>query len=149
MVAEMIPNAGYHILTNSLEVAMKLAQKSNPVVELIGGLVSRTNMATVGREAKRFVRDDDAEIAFICPDGLSDEGMLISDNIAEGEIKNSVTEQSRPRFTIALIDSSKYHRNDGTCIGHIRQMNAIISDTTLPESVMETKDNANVNFITA
>lgn len=150
LIAEMIPDAGYHILTNGIEVAAKLVQKSNPIVELIGGLVSRTNVATVGKDAMRSMRYyGDAEMAFICPDGLSDDGKLMGDNIAESEIKASISMLSYPRFTIALIDSSKYHKDNGVKIATIRQMNTIISDTTLPESVMETKDNANVNFITA
>ena len=92
---------------------------------------------------------DDAEMAFICPDGLSDDGKLMGDNIAESEIKASVSMLSYPRFTIALIDSSKYHKDNGVKIATIRQMNTIISDTTLPESVIENKLDSDVNLITA
>ena len=149
MIAEMIPDARYHILTNGIEVAAKLIQKSNPIVELIGGLVSRMNAATVGKDTMRFMMDDDAEMAFICPDGLSDTGQLMGDNIAESEIKCSASMHFHHRFTIALIDSSRYHKDSGVEIATICQMNTIISDTTLPESVVENKLDSDVNLITA
>lgn len=92
------------VITNSLPFTTLLTRMGIRCI-LSGGEYSESDKILVGRDAERFLRSVNPDIAFLACDGISQDGMVTVKDERTAEIVRIGFEQSKQR--IILSDASK------------------------------------------
>lgn len=93
------------IVTNSLRIAMQLAEQSAVDIVLLGGSVRRTSASTVGFPLELLQQFGRIDIAFLGASAMSAEQGLLERAYSEAETKRMMA--SVAERVIGLVDSSK------------------------------------------
>lgn len=117
------------ILTNGLKTAQELSSLPHKIY-CTGGLLLRNSSAYVGSYAERIVHEFNADLLFFSSRGVSEDGRITDDSAEETLLRRAMFEQSKKR--IYLCDSSKFGLLFCYNLCTIRQVDAIISNQTLP-----------------
>jgi DeoR/GlpR family transcriptional regulator of sugar metabolism len=108
LAEELARESGYTIVTNSFDVAMKIAgpgtQRSN-AVEVIGGQFGSDVPATYGARAVREIGDYRADLAILSPVGIHHLRGATSFDLAEAEIARAMI--GNADRVVILADHSK------------------------------------------
>ena len=146
-LASLIPDERLTITTTGPNVALELAKKNLPIINIVGGMLNRDNISVSGNQALRFLNDFNIDIAFIVPSGMSVNNGLTSGNYTECELKRLVVEKARK--VVVLMDTSKLDKILPYTFCNISDVDVIISDALLPNDIMTQALSANVEIITA
>ena len=87
----------------------------------------------IGREAEEAVKRFNADIMFFSCHGLSMEGMMSDPSVEEANLRQVMFTKSRQKFL--LCDSSKIGKTYFYDMGNVSELDGIISDQPLPESI--------------
>ncbi len=117
------------VMTNGFEVARELAQNSSNTVILIGGVVNNESSSVTGLLSERIIQELHNEKAFVSCSGFSLERGMTEVHLAEAQIKRKAIESSQQ--VIALIDSSKFGKEDLTPFARTNQITRLITDSGL------------------
>jgi DeoR/GlpR family transcriptional regulator of sugar metabolism len=132
------------VMTNGFEVARELAKNSSNTVILIGGVVNNDSSSVTGLLSEKIIAELHIEKAFFSCSGFSLERGMTEVHFAEAQLKRKAIESSQQ--VIALIDSSKFGKEDLTPFAHPDQITQLITDSELtPEWAAKLK-NAGVEF---
>jgi DeoR/GlpR family transcriptional regulator of sugar metabolism len=132
------------VMTNGFEVARELAQNSSNTVILIGGVVDNDSSSVTGLLSEKIIAEMYIEKAFFSCSGFSLERGMTEVHFAEAQLKRKAIESSRQ--VIALVDSTKFGKEDLTPFAHTDQIAHLISDSGLsPEWIKKLKQ-AGINF---
>ena len=93
-----------HVITNSVQFVLALS-KLEIKCSLTGGEYSKSERCLTGRDAENYLRSINTDIAFLSCDGISDDGMITSDDADRAEIVKIAFKNSARR--IFLAHSSK------------------------------------------
>ena len=104
-LCDSIPNIPLSIITNSPNIAVKLADKSFVNVMLCGGTLEKKNLSLYGSAAASSIEKLNIDIAFVTASGYSEQCGFTCGNDGEAIIKKLVCQ--RARKVAMLIDSSK------------------------------------------
>lgn len=132
------------IMTNGFEVARELAQNSSNTVVLIGGVVNNDSSSVTGLLSEQIIAEMHIEKAFFSCSGFSIERGMTEVHFAEAQLKRKAIESSRQ--VIALIDSTKFGKEDLTPFARADQITYLISDTNLLPEWIEKLKQAEINF---
>lgn len=130
-LASVIPDDTYNIITPGPNVSMKLIEKHNPIVTLIGGILNRDSISVTGDLSIESLALNDIDIAFIVPSGYSDKNGFSCGNYSECELKNYVIKNAKK--VIMLIDSSKYDKEFPYSFGKLSDVDVVITDSNFDE----------------
>ena len=144
-LAERLPDERLTITTTGLNIAMALINKSNPIVNLVGGMINRDNISISGNQALRFLADINLDIAFIVPSGLSLKDGFTSGNYPECELKRMVVEKARR--VVILMDTSKLDRSLPFTFCDLASVHTIVADDYLPDDITAAAEAAGVEII--
>lgn len=153
--ASLIPNncsLFINIGTTTEQVAMALRNKKNlltitnninvvnillgaPGIEVIvaGGVVRHTDGGVIGESAGDFIRQFKVDFAVIGVSGIEMDGSLLDFDYREVKVAQAIIENSR--HTILVADSMKYERRAPIRMGHISQINTLVTDQPLPDEL--------------
>ncbi len=121
------------VVTNNLEILILLSE-TDIVLHSSGGTVSRKNPnCLIGYPAQKTFEGIFADIAFFSTHSLSDEGVLSDCTEEEIHVRNSMLKNSVKK--VFLCDSSKFGTRSSFIQCTISDVDEIISDTELPESL--------------
>ncbi len=132
------------VMTNGFEVARELAQNSSNTVILIGGVVNNDSSSVTGLLSEQIIAEMHIEKSFFSCSGFSFERGMTEVHFAEAQLKRKAIESSRQ--VIALVDSSKFGKDDLTPFAHTDQIAQLISDTGLSPEWREKLKQAGINF---
>lgn len=144
-LASMLPDERLTITTTGPNIALELAKKNLPIINIVGGMLNRDNISVSGNQAVRFLNDFNIDIAFIVPSGISAHNGLTSGNYTECELKKLVIEKARK--IVVLMDMSKLDKILPYTFCYIKDIDVIISDRPLPEDVASEAVKNNVEII--
>ncbi len=114
------------VVTNGLDVARFLAQNPTNTVILIGGILSEDGSSVTGLLSQQIIRDLHTQKAFVSCSGFSLERGMTERQIEEAQLKREALESAR--LVAALVDSSKFGREDLTPFARIEQISRLYTD---------------------
>ena len=132
------------VMTNGFETARELAQDSSNTVILIGGVVNNDSYSVTGLLSEQIIAEMHIEKAFFSCSGFSLERGMTEVHFAEAQLKRKAIESSRQ--VIALIDSTKFGRDDLTPFARANQITHLISDLKLSPEWIEKIQQAGINY---
>lgn len=120
------------VITSGAKTAVALAELQIPVY-CTGGRMRTNSFSYVGREAEEMVERFNADAVFFSCHGLSADGRMSDLSVEEASLRRVMLRKSRKKYL--LCDSSKFDKVYFYDMGDISELDAVISDKTLPESM--------------
>lgn len=125
-LAKIVPDLNLSLLTSAPNVALELVQRYNPTVNLLGGVLSRANLAVSGVQSFETVKNFNIDTAFVVPSAFSIEGGFSCGNQGECELKRAIIRKARRK--LILIDSSKFDKNLPFTFSKLSEVDLVITD---------------------
>ena len=122
------------VITSGAKTALMLAE-ANIRTFCTGGKMIIHSYSYVGEQAETFIRNFIADILFFSCHGLDEYGRMTDNAIEEANLRKVMFEHSKRK--ILLCDSSKVGKTCFYNMGNICDIDGIISETDLPESIMD------------
>ena len=132
------------VVTNGFEVARELAQDSSNNVILIGGVVNNDSSYVTGLLSERIIEEFHIQKAFLSCSGFSLERGMTEVLLAEAQIKRKAIESSQQLF--ALVDSSKFGKEDLTPFARPEKITRLFTDIGLAPEWITQLEQAAVEF---
>ena len=132
------------VMTNGFEVARELAQNTTNTVILLGGVVNNESSSVTGLLSERIIEELHIQKAFLSCSGFSLERGLTEVLLSEAQIKRKAIESSQQLF--ALIDSSKFGKEDLTSFARPEKINRLFTDHQLTSEWADRLKGAGVPF---
>lgn len=132
------------VMTNGFEVARELAQNSTNTVILIGGVVNNDSSSVTGLLSEQIIADMHVEKAFFSCSGFSVERGMTEVHFEEAQLKRKAIESSKQ--VIALVDSSKFGKEDLTPFARPTQIAHLFTDAGITGEWQNRLHTANIPF---
>ncbi|HEY0817039.1 MAG TPA: DeoR/GlpR family DNA-binding transcription regulator [Pseudonocardia sp.] len=130
-LADLIPaDRQLTVFTNTLPIALALANKPNITVYTLGGRVRSRTLAEVDNWAARTLSEINVDVAFLGTNGISLDRGLTTPDPAEAAIKHLMIGCARRR--ILLSDHSKIGHVSTYKYGDLADVDLLITDTGVP-----------------
>lgn len=120
------------VITSGSKTAVSLAEH-NVRTFCTGGQMIIHSYSYVGEQAERFVRGLNADILFFSCRGLTEDGKMTDQSIEEANLRRVMFESSKRKYL--LCDSSKIGKLCFYNMGSVDEIDGIISEKPLPESL--------------
>ena len=122
------------VITSGAKTAMALAELQIPVFST-GGRMRTNSFSYIGKEAEDAVRRYNADIMFFSCHGLSDKGMMSDPSVEECHLRQVMMQKAKKKYL--LCDSSKLGKIFFYDMGDVSELDGVISDQPLPQSILE------------
>ena len=133
------------VMTNGFEVARELAQNSTNTVILIGGVVNNESSSVTGLLSEHIIEELKIQKAFLSCSGFSLERGMTEVHLAEAQLKRKMAESSQRLF--ALVDSSKFGKEDLTSFARPEKINRLFTDKHLSSEWAERLRQAGIECV--
>lgn len=117
------------VVTNGLDSARLLAKNPSNSVFLIGGILHQDGSSVTGLVSEQIIRELHTQKAFVSCSGFSLERGMTEVHFEEAQLKRKAIESTAQ--LIALIDSSKFGKEDLTSFANARQITRLFTDPGL------------------
>ncbi|MGD0878712.1 MAG: DeoR/GlpR family DNA-binding transcription regulator [Anaerolineales bacterium] len=117
------------IVTNGIDVARLLAREPTNTVILLGGVINLEGSSITGLFNEQIIQELHIQKAFVSCSGFTIEHGMTEVHLAEAQIKRKAIESANQ--VIALIDSSKFGKEDLTSFARPEQISCLYTDTGL------------------
>ena len=125
----LLEKRGLRVVTNNLHVISALAGKSDIELAIAGGDVRQRDLAVVGAAATSFISKFEVDVSILGVVGISESGDILDFSANEEFLTQAII--SIGRKTIIVADHTKFGRPALAKVAHIRQVDSIISDSSL------------------
>jgi DeoR/GlpR family transcriptional regulator of sugar metabolism len=132
------------VVTNGFEVARELAQNTSNTVILIGGVVNNNSSSVTGLLSERIIEELNIQKAFLSCSGFSLERGMTEILLSEAQIKRKVIGSSQILY--ALVDSSKFGKEDLTPFARSTQIAHLFTDSSISSEWKTRLHTANIPF---
>lgn len=139
--------AGKHrlrVITNGFEAARELAINLSNTVILIGGVVNPDRSSVTGLQSEQIITELHVDKTFVSSSGFSLNRGLTEVNLSEAQLKRKALESAHQ--VIAMIDSSKFGKEDLTPFARPGQITHLITDSGLMPDWIEKLTEAGIEF---
>ncbi len=134
-VAKELPDIPLTVLTNSLKVAMELANRDKIEVFSIGGILRPSSLSFVGPLAEQNLEQFHVNKAFISCKGIHTEYGISESHAFQALVKRKMIEIADMVFVLA--DHSKVQIRDFTLAASLDEIDVLITDRETEESFIE------------
>jgi DeoR/GlpR family transcriptional regulator of sugar metabolism len=117
------------VVTSGAKTAVALAE-ANIRTFCTGGQMLIHSFSYVGEQAENCIRSFNADICFFSCHGLTDAGYMTDLSVEEANLRKIMFRFAKQK--ILLCDSSKFGKTCFYNIGHIRDIDGVISEKELP-----------------
>jgi DeoR/GlpR family transcriptional regulator of sugar metabolism len=132
------------VMTNGFEAACELAKNTTNTVILIGGIVDNESSSVTGLLSEHIIEELVIQKAFLSCSGFSLERGMTEVLLAEAQLKRKAIESSQELF--ALVDSSKFGKEDLTSFARPEKINRLFTDQRLSSDWLERLTQAGIEF---
>jgi len=108
-IARKLDNKKMTVITNDINIAYELKEKSAINVFVTGGKLSGEAMALYGPETQKSIESYNVDVAFIATSGITLTKGFTTSDIYGAEVKKSMIRAAREKIVVA--DSSKIGKN--------------------------------------
>ena len=126
-----------HILKNSIGIELIIA----------GGAVRRSDGGIIGVAAVDFINQFKVDNAVIGVSAIDEDGSLLDYDFREVQVAQAIIENAR--HVILVTDLLKLDRTAPVRLGHLSQINTIVTDGELPKKLQEMCDDHGVKVVIA
>ncbi len=126
---------GMLAITNNINVVNILSGTPNFEVIVAGGVVRSTDGGVVGEATVDFIKQFKVDYAVIGSSAIDEDGSLLDYDYREVKVAQAIIENARQ--TILVADSMKLERSAPVRIGHLTQMDFVVTDKPLPKKLQE------------
>ncbi|GLQ06101.1 DeoR/GlpR family DNA-binding transcription regulator [Sneathiella chinensis] len=126
---------GMLAITNNINVVNILSGTPNFEVIVAGGVVRPTDGGVVGEATVDFIKQFKVDYAIIGVSAIDEDGSLLDYDYREVKVAQAIIENAR--HTILVADSMKLERSAPVRIGHMTQMDYVVTDKPLPKRLQE------------
>ena len=144
LARELSDRQGLRVVTNGFEVARELADNPSNNVILIGGVVNNDSSSVTGLLSERIIEELRIEKAFLSCSGFSLERGMTEILLAEAQIKRKVIESSQVLY--ALVDSSKFGREDLTSFASPKRVTRLFTDAGISPDWVKRMQQTGIEF---
>lgn len=127
--AKRLPDSPLKVITNSIQVALELNNKTNIKIILTGGNITRNSLSLVGPATIQSIKNYHIDKAFFSCKGIDMEWGISDSNEQQAAVKRAAIEMSDK--TILMVDSSKVNKKSFVFIESINNLNYIITDNSI------------------
>jgi len=116
-----------------------------PDIEIVlaGGVVRHTDGGIVGEATVDFIRQFKVDLAIIGTSAIDADGSLLDYDYREVRVTQAIIENARR--TVLVADAMKFERTAPVRIAHLTQLDAIVTDQPLPDTLAAVCAEADVN----
>ncbi len=120
------------VITSGAKTAVALAE-ANIRTFCTGGQMKIHSFSYVGDSAAEFVKNINADILFFSCHGLNEKGMMTDRAVEEADLRKAMFRSCKKK--VLLCDSGKFGKTFFYNIGSVSQIDSVISEAPLPESI--------------
>ncbi|UXZ55402.1 DeoR/GlpR family transcriptional regulator [Halomonas sp. 7T] len=131
----LLEHQGLEIITNNLNVAAILQHKEDFTVIIAGGQVRSRDGGIIGEATIDFINQFKVDYGIIGISGIDEDGSLLEFDYQEVRVAQAIIANSRRVYLAA--DYSKFHRNPVVRQGKISQLDALFTDRSPPEAILQ------------
>lgn len=146
-LAAQLANRRLTIITGSLSVLDVLAGAPEVALILLGGEYVTEYRCVTGPFVEDALRDIRADHAFLGCSGVTDAGDIRDTTVSQAQIKRAILRASE-RSTL-LVDSAKFPGVGHAAVASISTLDAIITNSPLPDSVEELRRASGTELVVA
>lgn len=121
-------------ITNDLSIALNLSERSSNELYFAGGALDRANLSSDGLLTARMIAHFNVDVAFMSTSSFDLRGTSVPTD-AKLAVKRAIKDAAAR--TILASDSSKYGRVASLQALKLTDLDAIITDSALPDSAVE------------
>jgi DeoR family transcriptional regulator, glycerol-3-phosphate regulon repressor len=126
---------GLLVITNNINVANILQGYEQIEIIVAGGVVRHQDGGVVGEAAVDFIRQFKVDYAVIGTSAIDEDGTLLDFDYREVKVAQAIMNCARKSILVA--DSMKCERTAPVRIGHISQLDYLVTETEPPTRVRE------------
>ncbi|HUM08393.1 MAG TPA: DeoR/GlpR family DNA-binding transcription regulator [Acidocella sp.] len=119
------------VVTNSAQIACRLASRNNNRVFMTGGELGGDDAAAFGRGSIEFLKQFEVRCALISVAGINARGELVDFHLFEAEFSRAAMAQAEETWVIA--DQSKFGREAPVKVCELGMVHKIVTDAPPPE----------------
>jgi DeoR family transcriptional regulator of aga operon len=135
------------VVTASLKVSILLSGLVNTNVIQLGGTIRKNSVSVIGDYTSRFFDEITCSKVFLGVDGIDCEYGITNSNIEEAQLNKRMIEASIK--TIILADSSKFGKRGFGKICSLDEVDIIVTDSDITDSIASIIENAGIKLITS
>lgn len=133
-LARMLPDCHLAVITAAPNIALEIAmRKVKPSVIMLGGTLSRDEIAVSDPEALKHLQNLNIDTAFMAASGFDERGGFTVGNQLGALLKRAVVKQARK--VVMMLDSSKAGTLLPFTFARPENIDVLIGDGNLPESL--------------
>jgi len=143
-----LPDSPFHILSTSPNIALELAKKQFPSIELCGGSLNKSNLTLSGEPAVLMLSRVNIDTAFLAPAGFNKNTGFTCGRESEARIKSLVIEKARR--TVVMMDTSKLERLLPYTFAKLHDIDYLVTELSpgqLPPELIKLSLSANITLI--
>lgn len=144
-LATAMPDINASIFTSGPNIALEVAKKQRPNINLCGGFLNRSNMTLTGPSAVDMLSKINIDVAFLVASAFSLEGGFTCGGETDAQVKMEVVKKART--VILLMDSSKLGKLLPFTFATMSDIDYLICETDLPENVKAEAEKYNVKLL--
>lgn len=134
-----------HVFTNNLHVARILTQNSSFQIIVSCGQVRHSDGGIIGSSSDDFISDFRMDIGIVGISGVDEDGSLLEYD--PQEVKTAKTILRNSQKVIMVADRHKFGRRAMNRVGHIRELDVIITDSDPDAHFKNICDAENVDIL--
>lgn len=135
------------VVSASLRATMTLAADDNIDIIQLGGMVRHSSISVVGQYSMEILRGCSFSKLFLGVDGIDLDFGISTTDMREAEL-NRVMMQAAQK-TVVLADSSKFGRCGFARISRLEDVDIIITDSKVPQTVVKKIEEMGIDLIIA
>lgn len=144
---ELCNHKRLRVVTNNLNVATILSANENFEVIIAGGLVRHRDYGIIGEATVDFIQQFRVDFGIIGISGIDIDGALLDFDYREVRAARAIIDNSRKVFLVT--DHTKFGRNAMVGLGSISEIDALFTDQSPPQALVEIMKKADVQLFVA
>ncbi len=134
-IPDYLQDINITVVTNNIFIITKLLSKKNIDLIILGGVVDRSTNSVKGIDTIEFLRNMNISKCFLSCTGVSDNFNLTNHTSVEAELKKLCLSISHQSYLLA--DQSKFGVSSLINYGNISQLDAVITNEGIPNSLIQ------------
>jgi DeoR family glycerol-3-phosphate regulon repressor len=133
------------VVTNSAEIACRLASRNGNRVFMAGGELSGDDAAAFGPASLEFLRQFEVHFAFVSVDGITMRGDLVDLHLFEAEFSRAAMAQAQECWVLA--DATKFGHEAPVRVCELSEIHAVVCEGEPPAAFMKRCREADVRVV--
>ena len=134
-LAQILPrDRALTVVTNNLAIAVRLADRKDLTVHVVGGRLRGRTLTTVDEVALAYLRNVHLDVVFLGTNGFSIERGMTTPDSAEAAVKRALVAAARQR--VLLTDHTKFGLDHFAQVADLAEVDVVITDTGLPDAAV-------------